>query len=210
MVDDFDITYIGLDHAYHIINKLEQWYEISIGCSSSLFCGMSIKWDYHKHTCNISMPGNIEKSLTNYQYQKPARSQHCPHKHIPITYGAYQQPTPNDTSPPFSPAGIKHVQDIVGILLCYAWAVDSTLVAAVSFIAARQAKGMQAVQQACDPLFDYVATHPHASLKFIASDMILVVHTNASYLSELNSTSCTTGHFSSPITIIPAILMHLS
>ena len=92
----------------------------------------------------------------------------------------------NDTSPPLSPAGIKHVQDIVGALLYYAQAVDPTLAAALSSIAARHAKGTTAVQQACDQLLDYVATHPHASLKFIASDMALAVHTDASYLSEPN------------------------
>ena len=83
----------------------------------------------------------------------------------------------------------------MGTLLYFAQAVDPTLVAALSSIAAQQAKGMQAVQQACNHLLNYVATHPHAFLKFIASDMIFAVHANASYLSEPNSKSYATGHF---------------
>ena len=68
VVDDFGIKYIGIDHVHHPINTLMQWYKISINWSGSLFCDMSIKWDYHICTHNISMPGNINESLKKYQY----------------------------------------------------------------------------------------------------------------------------------------------
>ena len=55
VVDDFGIKYIHIDNAHHIINTFKQWYEISIDLFGSLFCGMSIKWNYHNHTCNISI-----------------------------------------------------------------------------------------------------------------------------------------------------------
>ena len=51
------------------------------------------------------------------------------------------------------------------------------------------------MHQACNQLLDYIATHPHGSLKFIVSNMILAVHTDASYFSEPNSKSHATGHF---------------
>ena len=124
VVDDFSIKYIGTDHGHHIINTLKQWYEISMDWSGSLFCGMSIKWDYHNCTCNISMPGYIDKALTKYQHQKPTTPQQCPHKHIPIAFGGSRPTTPTDTSLPLSPTGIKYVQDIVNTLLYYAQAVN--------------------------------------------------------------------------------------
>ena len=83
----------------------------------------------------------------------------------------------------------------MGTLLYFAQAIDPTLATALSSIAAWQAKGTQAVQQACNQLLDYVVTHPHASLKFIASDMILAVDTDASYLSKPYSKSWASDYF---------------
>ena len=179
VVDDFGIKHIGIDHAKDLINTLQQWYKISIDWSCSLFCGMSIKWDYTSCTCNISMPGYIDKALAKYQQQNPTQPQHSQYKHIPTIFGVSTPPTPTDRSPPMSPTGIKSIQDIVSILLYYAQAVDPTLAAALSSIATCQAKGTQAVQQACNQLFDYIATHLHESHEFIAFNMILAVNTDA-------------------------------
>ena len=102
--------------------------------------------------------------------------QHSPHNHIQIAYGVTKQPTPSHTLPSLSSHGIKQVQDIVGTLLQYACAVDPVLAPVLITIAASKTKGTQAVQQVCNKLLDYVATHPHASLRFIANKMILAVH----------------------------------
>jgi hypothetical protein len=48
---------------------------------------------------------------------------------------------------------------------------------------------------ACHQLLDYVATHPNADIRYTASNMILAVHTNASYLSEHNTCSQASAHF---------------
>ncbi len=50
-----------------------------------------------------------------------------------------------DTTQPLTPKEIKHVQVIVSTLLYYAQAVDSTLLASLSTIPARQVNGTQAV-----------------------------------------------------------------
>ena len=42
---------------------------------------------------------------------------------------------------------------------------------------------------------DYVATHPDAILTFHASDMVLHVHSDASYLTEPRARSRAGGHF---------------
>jgi hypothetical protein len=44
---------------------------------------------------------------------------------------------------------------------------------------------MQATQQ----LLDYVTTHPNPTIRYLASDMILALNTDGSYLSELNGKS---------------------
>ena len=42
---------------------------------------------------------------------------------------------------------------------------------------------------------DYCATHPNAAVRFLASNMILALHSDASYLSEPDSKSRAAGHF---------------
>ncbi len=100
-----------------------------------------------------------------------------------------------DDSPPLIKKERKCVQDIAGTLLYYGRAIDPTLLAALSTIASCQAHGTTALQTACHQLLDYVATHPNAGIHFHASDMILAVHTNASYLSEPGGKSRAAGHF---------------
>ena len=44
-------------------------------------------------------------------------------------------------------------------------------------------------------LSDYLATHPDATIRFRASDMVLNVHSDASHLSETKAHSRACGHF---------------
>ncbi len=44
-------------------------------------------------------------------------------------------------------------------------------------------------------LLDYLATYPNATIRFRASDMIMNVHSDASYLSESDARSRACGHF---------------
>ena len=83
----------------------------------------------------------------------------------------------------------------MGTLLYYARAVDSTMAAALSTIASQQENGTEATLAACNQLLDYVGTHPDAVLKYMASDMIMAVHSDASYLSESKARSRSGGHF---------------
>jgi hypothetical protein len=100
-----------------------------------------------------------------------------------------------DTSEPLSKENIKHVQDIVGTLLYYGCAVDPTLLTALSSIAAQQSNGTIAIAEACQQRLDYVTTHPNAGIRCKACDMILTVHTDASYLSEHGGKSRASAHF---------------
>ena len=44
-------------------------------------------------------------------------------------------------------------------------------------------------------LLDYVATHSNAGIRYVASDMILNLHSDATYLSEPKTKSRAGGHF---------------
>ena len=84
-----------------------------------------------------------------------------------------------DTTAPLSNERIKQMQDIAGTLLYYGRAVDPIILPAISTIASQQSQGTEAVANACHQLLDYIETHPNAGIHYLASNMILAVHTDA-------------------------------
>lgn len=62
-------------------------------------------------------------------------------------------------------------------------------------LAAAQTRATMTTMKAANQLLDYAATHPDATVRFTASDMILHVHSDASYLSEAKARSRAGGLF---------------
>jgi hypothetical protein len=100
------------------------------------------------------------------------------------------------TTPPVLPAAeIKVIQQKVGTLLYYAIGVDPFLLCALGTIASDQATATQLTQDECTWLMDYAACNPLSIIRYHASDMVLYVHSDASYLSETRACSRAAGHF---------------
>jgi len=72
--------------------------------------------------------------------------------------------------------------------------VDSTLLAALGTIATQQAKGTCDTMEAIMQLLDYCAMHPNATIGYHASNMVLWIHSNASYLTAPKSCLRTVGY----------------
>ena len=69
------------------------------------------------------------------------------------------------------------------------------MLVALGTIASAQTQGTTKTMDATIQLLDYAAPHPDAAIRFHASDMILYVHSDASYLSEPRSKSRVGGIF---------------
>jgi hypothetical protein len=69
------------------------------------------------------------------------------------------------------------------------------MLVALSTLASAQATGTSATAEAMHQLLDYCATHRDTEVRFYASDMVLQVSSNISYLSEPAARSRTGGHF---------------
>ena len=65
---------------------------------------------------------------------------------------------------------------------------------ALGTIATQQAKATEATMKAVTHLLNYCATHPNAVVRYTASDMILHVDSDASYLSESKARSAAGGY----------------
>jgi hypothetical protein len=66
---------------------------------------------------------------------------------------------------------------------------------ALSSIAVEQINATDKMMARCTQLLDYLSHNANAKVRFYASDMILNIHSNASYLSEAKAQSHACGHF---------------
>jgi hypothetical protein len=69
------------------------------------------------------------------------------------------------------------------------------LLVALGTLGSAQAKGTEATAAATVHLLNYCATNPDACLRYKAIDMVLYIHSDASYLSEPKARSRSGGHF---------------
>ena len=88
-----------------------------------------------------------------------------------------------DELAPLSQTLIKYVKNVVWTLLYYSRSAVLPLAEAFIEIAERQSKRTEDFLISCYQFLDYVASHSHAAVLFLASDMILEVQSDASYLS---------------------------
>jgi hypothetical protein len=155
-----------------------------------------LDWDYKKKTVDLSMPGYIVNALHKIQHKTPDRPQHAPYPARTPHYGSKVQLTPEILdSPVITPQGKKRIQQVVGALLYYDRAIDSTITRAISSLASQQATATEDTEATLIHLLKYCATHPDATIRYSASDMILNIHSDVGYLNEPDARSRAGGHF---------------
>ena len=84
---------------------------------------------------------------------------------------------------------IKKLQRVIGAFLWYGRITDMTMLHALNSLASSQSKGTEETKEAMEHFLNYCATHPDATIRYQASDMILKIHSDASYLSESQARS---------------------
>jgi hypothetical protein len=189
VVDDFGIMYTRDEDLEHFLGTLRKQYEITEDRGTlQKYVGITIEHDRDANTITLSMPGYIEKALVRFG-MSTARGVSSPAVYVPPEYGAkitYDEVV-DDT--PITAAQKTRIQQIVGVLLFYARAVDPTMLCAVNKLASSQAAPSPATLAQADRILQYAAKHPNAAIMLKASDMQLKCHSDASYLSEANSRS---------------------
>jgi hypothetical protein len=128
----------------------------------------------------------------------PAKPVHCPWEPTPIQYGTKAQDClPEDNSPPLDKDSIKMIQQqqVVGSFLYYSHATDPTIPVALNELASLQTNATKATMKRCKHFLDYMATHLDTKIRYYASDMVLNVHSDASYLSVANAHSRAAGYY---------------
>ncbi len=127
----------------------------------------------------------VEKALKWLQHPPPIVLQDQPHQPIKKMHGAkVQHANPPDTSPPLDKAGKKFIQEVTMVFLYLAQAVDLTMLTALSALASKQAVPVEQTMQKCLQFLDFSASQGDAMVTYQASDMRLMKHSDALYLSE--------------------------
>ena len=142
------------------------------------------------------MPDYIKKKMQKYNHVVPTRLQNCPYSPKPKQFRSEAQaPLPTNESPKLDAKDIKRIQQIVRSILYYTHAVDMTVLLALSTIAINQTKTTKRTMDQCIQLLDYLASNQDSKVRFHASDMVMNIHSDASYLSELGAQSRACGNF---------------
>jgi hypothetical protein len=142
------------------------------------------------------MPGYTNAALHKYQHPAPSRPEHAPHTWNPPIYGANTQFV-NETapSPTLSDKNVNKLQQLTGTLLYYARAFDPTLIMPINVMASEQSNATEITADKVIKLLNYCNTHPETKIRYHASDMILHIHSDASYLSDNEAKSRAGGFF---------------
>ena len=96
------------------------------------------------------MPGYVKHALHKFQHPTPKKPQDSPYPAMAKQYGVkVQLIDPINTSARLPTHEIKRLQQIIGTFLFYGYAVDATLLTALSKLSSAQATATEATKRAC-------------------------------------------------------------
>jgi hypothetical protein len=143
----------------------------------------------------MSMPGYVSNIFSKFQHDSSTHPQHTPSRYVTPVYGAKTQYTTRDETPRLTAQQCLTIQKFTGSVLYYTRAVDPTVLMPLNDISTEQTKATAKTQATTNQMLDYLATHPDATIRYHASDMVLHIHSDSSYLSVSNARSRLGGLF---------------
>ena len=138
------------------------------------------------------MPGYIEKTLQCFGYKSPANSEDIPHGYAQPMFGAKQYLLPLTNHSLLNNAKKNASRKLLA--LCYTMHERST----VHTSSSQHHSGTTGIcnqehAKAINKLLDYCALHPSSMIQYYASNMVLWVDSNASYLTAPKARSQAAG-----------------
>ena len=148
-----------------------------------IFCGITLKWDYRKHTVQLSTTEYVWLALERFQHILPTATTDAPHEWKEPFYGIKRQYADNpDTSPLISQEKKTYTQQVIGVFIYYKRMVDITIIKALNPIVESQAAPTENMSSHWNQWLDYLSWHTQEATEYKASDMQLWVHGDEAYL----------------------------
>jgi hypothetical protein len=195
VVDDFGVKFKHNSDSEYLLSTLRKLYEVTTDIEGSRYLGMHIKRNRSAGSLSISMPGYVKQALERLNFVKDPKPVVSPSIYQAPKYGQKVQYSLSDDSELLPSARTKYIQQVCGIFLYYARAVDPTMLTAILKISSSQSKPTILVEAAVQQFLQYAAHNSDASITYYKSDMRLIIHSDASYLSESESRSRAGGCF---------------
>ena len=200
VVDDFGIKYIGKKHSDHLLGVLNKYYNLETDWEGALYCGVSLAWNYNTHYMDIHMPNYVYRNLIKYKHEPQKRPQHFPYKPSPKMFGKNSNKiTDNEESPSVGDTEKLYIQQVPCSFQYCARAVDVTILHALSTITKEQVNPTEQTLKHVKRFLYYISIHKNAIICYCASDMILNVHSDASFQTASREQSLAGGYFSSGV-----------
>jgi hypothetical protein len=140
-------------------------------------------------------PTTSTKPLPSFSTLSHKNGRINPYPHVKPTYEAKKQYSQvEDDSPNLDKAGKKFIQEVCGVFLYLAHAVNGGLLPALSSLASQEANPTEKTMELCIQFLDYMTMQEDAILTYHANNMVLAIHSNASYSSEPKYHSRAGGH----------------
>jgi hypothetical protein len=185
VVDDFGVKYKDRRHAEHLMDTLKMMYTVKEDWQGRAYVGFDIRQDRERGTVTLSMPRYIDDAAERFNIDTSVKLE-SPAQGGCIDDGGEHAATDEQK---------KRIQQIVGVLLYYARAVDPTIIVRVSKLSSEIATATVSTLKAAERVLQYAATNPRAEVTYHKSEMKLTAYSDASYLTERNARSRRGGVF---------------
>jgi hypothetical protein len=184
VVDDFAVVWTNRDCMNHFVHTLTELYQVKVNWMGTKYLGMDITIDRKQQHVTLSMPGYIDKLLRKACCPDGIKSANTPAYYTPPNYsqhpGAHKATV--DASPPASESDKKQLQSVIGTLLYYSRAVDPSICTALHELGSIQSKPTQNDMIKMNRLLGYVSKHRNIAIRYYASNMVLQLLSDASFL----------------------------
>jgi hypothetical protein len=142
------------------------------------------------------MPGYVPKALIHFWLPPPPNqdSGSTTPTHQTKLWGKDAACHDGGHIPPLNKAGKIFIQEVCRVFLFLTHGVNGGLLPALSTLASQQANPTEQTMELCKRFLDYMALQDKAVLTYKASNMVLAVHSNASYLSKPKACSHAGGY----------------
>ena len=167
IVDDFGVKYIGKDYPDHLFMSLRKYYDkFTVYWYGSLYCVISLEWNYQERCVNLSMTNYIETLINKFQYQPSNKTQYSPFPWFKPNYGGSKQYPTTGMSPTLSKDRITHIKQFSGKILYYEIMVDITLFLSLSDLETQKTKETDMTLKNMNQLLDYCCGFPNAVMRY--------------------------------------------
>ena len=139
MVDDFLVKFKNRDAADHILNALRELYTTTSDVATTQkYVGITFNHNKAARYIDMSMPGYVKKAIQRFK-RTHLKGADLPIVYVRPKYVSFQQEVAAEPiTVPLTPAETLELQEIVGVFLFYARAVNPLMLTAINKIGSEQ------------------------------------------------------------------------